>query len=130
MAERGQGPIERRREARTPRDFEPLVTALGGGNLDFSAILAIADILPVMVAYIDRDLTYRFINKPLADWLGMPRKEILGKTIREVIGEEAFGPRLPLFEAALKGERKFYASEFEHSTRGHVAVQSDYVPWA
>ena len=67
---------------RTPRDFEPLVTALGGGTLDFSAMLAIADILPVMVAYIDRSLTYRFVNKPLADWLGLPRKDILGRTIR------------------------------------------------
>src|SRR5204863_643876 len=33
-------------------------------------------------------------------------------------------------EAALAGERTFYASEFEHPVRGHVAVQSDYVPWA
>jgi PAS domain S-box-containing protein len=130
MAERGQGTNEGRRGPRTPRGFEPLVTALGGGTLDFSAMLAIADILPVMVAYIDRDLTYRFVNKPLADWIGRPRKEILGRTIREVIGEEAFAPREPLFQAALKGERKFYASEFEHSDRGLVAVQSDYVPWA
>ena len=79
------------------RAFEPLVTALGGGTLDFSAMLAIADILPVMVAYVDRSLTYRFVNKPLADWLGRPRKDVLGKTVREIIGEEAFAPRAPLF---------------------------------
>src|SRR5438270_9543689 len=115
---------------RAPAGFEPLVTQLGGGSLDFSAMLAIADILPVMVAYIDRSLVYRFVNKPLADWLGRARKDVLGKSIREVIGEEAFGQREPLFEAALAGERKFYASEFEHPSRGHVAVQSDYVPWA
>lgn len=121
---------ERMTGRRHSEGFEPLVTALGGGALDFSAMLAIADIMPVMVAYIDSSLTYRFVNKPLADWLGLPRKDILGKTIREVIGEEAFAPREPLFQAALKGERKFYASEFEHPTRGHVAVQSDYVPWA
>ena len=44
---------------RAPRDFEPLVTALGG-FLDFPAMLAIADMLPVMVAYFDRDFRYRF----------------------------------------------------------------------
>src|SRR4051812_19615747 len=70
---------------RTPAGFEPLVTQLGGGNLDFSAMLAIADILPVMVAYIDTSLTYRFVNKPLADWLGLPRRDILGRTIRDII---------------------------------------------
>src|SRR3954463_13202420 len=32
--------------ARTPPGFEPLVTALGGGTLDFAAMLAIADIIP------------------------------------------------------------------------------------
>src|SRR5204862_6472864 len=69
--------------------FEPLVTALGGGVLDFSAMLAIADILPVMTAYVDRDLVYRFVNKPLAQWLGRPRRELLGKPIRKVIGAEA-----------------------------------------
>src|SRR4051812_18270 len=116
--------------ARTPHDYAPLVTALGGGTLDFSAMLAIADILPVMVAYIDRSLTYRFVNKPLADWLGRARRDMLGKPLREGIGDEAFAAREPMYAAALRGERTFYASEFEHPERGHVAVQSDYVPWA
>ena len=116
--------------ARNPGGFEPLVTALGGGNLDFAAMLAIADILPVMVAYVDRDLVYRFVNKPLADWFSVPRKEMLGRTVKEIIGEEAFGQREAMYAAALGGQRTFYASEFEHSSRGHVAVQSDYVPWA
>src|SRR4051794_11965626 len=116
--------------ARTPHDYEPLVTALGGGVLDFPAMLAIADILPVMTAYVDETLTYRFVNRPLAQWLGRPRKEILGKTVREIVGHEAFAQREPMYRAALAGERTFYASEFDSPERGHVAVQSDYVPWA
>src|SRR3954447_13442811 len=116
--------------ARTPHDYAPLVTALGGGTLDFSAMLAIADILPVMVAYIDRTLTYRFVNRPLAQWLGLPRREILSRHVRDVIGGAAFAQREPMYASALAGERTFYASEFEHPSRGHVAVQSDYVPWA
>jgi len=118
------------RGPRTPKDFQPLVTALGGGTPDFTAMRAIADILPVMIAYVDSDLTYRFVNKPYADWLGRASRELLGHTIREVIGDEAFGPREPLLKAALAGERKFYASEYDHPERGHVAIQSDYVPWA
>ena len=71
---------------RTPKDYQPLVTALGG-TLDFPAMLAIADVLPVMVAYIDRDCIYRFMNKPLAEWLNLPRKKILGHHMRDVLGE-------------------------------------------
>src|SRR3954452_6697105 len=87
--------------ARTPHDYEPLVTALGGGVLDFPAMLAIADILPVMTAYVDSTLTYRFVNRPLAQWLALPRKEILGKTVREIVGHEASEQREPLYRAAL-----------------------------
>ncbi len=36
---------------------------------DFSAILSIADAIPVMIAYIDRQERYRFVNRSLADWL-------------------------------------------------------------
>ncbi|HVI05945.1 MAG TPA: PAS domain-containing protein, partial [Sphingomicrobium sp.] len=115
---------------RKPHGFETLVTTLGGGTLDFSAMLAIADILPVMVAYLDTSLIYRFVNKPLADWLGSSRRKILGRPVEEIIGVEAFGQREALYQVALGGERTFYASEFEHPTRGHVAVESDYVPWA
>src|SRR3954447_2582077 len=115
---------------RTPRDFEPLVTSLGGGALDFTAMLAIADVLPVMIAYVDSAFTYRFVNKPLADWLGLPRGAILGRHMREVLGADAFEHREPMFRAALKGERQFFVSEFAHRSRGSVAVQTDYVPWA
>ncbi len=114
---------------RTPKDYEPLVTALGG-ILDFPAMLAIADVLPVMTAYFDHDCIYRFINKPFAEWLGLPRKEILGKHSREIIGDKAFEERLPMIEQAFKGQRTFFASEYDHPKRGRVAVQSDYLPWA
>ncbi len=128
MAE-GSSKSRGKRPAGPPAGFETLVTAVGG-TLDFSNMLAIADILPVMVAYVDRTLTYRFVNKPLADWLGVARKDVLGKGVREIIGEAAFEARAPLYATALAGERTFYASEFEHPERGQVAVQSDYVPWA
>ena len=120
----------RRGGARTLSDFQPLITALGGGVLDFPAMLAIADILPVMTGYIDRGFVYRFVNKPLAEWIGLPRKDLLGKHMRDVIGAAAFAEREPLLKAALKGERMFFASEIEHPERGRLAVQTDYVPWA
>jgi PAS domain S-box-containing protein len=134
MAGRGRKMTDQAAAAQLPRVLKPeareaLVTAVGGA-LDFSSMLAIADILPVMVAYIDRELVYRFVNRPLADWLGRDRKEILGRHIREVIGAEAFELRQEMYAAALAGERTFYASEFEHPERGAVVVQSDYVPWA
>ncbi len=117
-------------EKRTASAFDMLVTALGGGVLDFRAMLAIADILPVMTAYIDRDFVYRFVNKPFAEWFDRPRKEVLGRHMSELIGAETFEGRVPMLELALGGERQFFAAEFEHPSRGTVALQVDYVPWA
>jgi PAS domain-containing protein len=122
------GAAEVLRRVRTPADYEAVGGAPSGEAVDFASMLAFADVLPVMVAYIDRDFNYRFVNKPLAQWLERPRAEMLGKSMREVIGHKHFAMREPLLRAALAGERQFFASEFEHPTRGPLAVQTDYVP--
>jgi len=101
----------------------------GDGAFDFAGIRAVADTLPVMVAFVDLDCRYGFVNKPMSDWFERPRAEILGKTMSELLGEQAWAQRAPLVAAALKGERKFFASDFIHPTRGSLAVQADYMPW-
>jgi len=108
----------------------PNPVELAGGGFDFSGMLAVADMLPVMVAFVGEDLRYRFMNKPMADWFERPRAELLGLTMRELLGEEAWAIREPLIEAAFNGERKFFASNFQHSTRGSLAVQTNYMPWS
>ena len=107
----------------------PLALELPAAMFTGPGLLALADLLPVMTAYLDRDFRYRFINKPLAEWLGQPRADMLGRPMAEVVGEEAFAARKPRLEAALAGERQFFAATFEHPERGTVAAQSDYVPW-
>jgi len=111
-------------------DHEPLVTALGGGALNLEAMLAIADLLPVMIGYVGADFVYRFVNRPLAEWFELDRGEIVGRTMADMLGADAFAQRKPLLEAAFAGERQFFASELSHPGRGPVAVQTDYVPWA
>ena len=92
-------------------------------------LLQLADLLPVMTAYAGRDHVVRFINKPYADWLGLACRDILGKSMRELIGEKNWADRKPMVEAALRGERQFFAATYEHPTRGTLALSIDYVPW-
>ena len=47
-------------------------------------LLQLADLMPVMTAFADTNLVIRFVNKPYAEWVGRPRKEILGRTMREI----------------------------------------------
>ena len=99
-----------------------------GGAFDFSAILGVADALPVMVGFCDARLRYRFVNRSLADWFERPRSAMLGKTMRELLGEKTFAMREPMIAAALAGERQWFASEYDHPTRGLLAVQTEYIP--
>jgi PAS domain S-box-containing protein len=92
-------------------------------------LIQLADLLPVMTAYVDANQVMRFMNKPYADWLGRPRREVIGKTMRELIGEKNWLERKPMIEAALAGERQFFAATYEHPERGVLALQVDYVPW-
>src|SRR5436305_13533526 len=100
-----------------------------GGGFVFTAMLTIADILPVMVSKLDRDLRYRFVNKPYADWFELPRSALLGKALAEIIGQDAAEYRAPMLAAALGGHPQSFVSDYGQPTRGPVAVQTSYVPW-
>ena len=76
-------------------------------------MLALADELPVMIAYFDRDLRYRFLNKALADWVELPRSEILGRTPAEITGEAALKER----DAADRGGAGGRAAGGQHDLR-------------
>ena len=92
-------------------------------------MLAVADCLPILCAYIDRDEVVRFLNRPMADYLERPRDELLGQTLREVMGEDIYRHRKPLIDAAMAGEKQFFVAENDHPTRGRAAIQAEYVPW-
>ena len=110
------GPQPRAGEERLPEGF------------DFRRMLAIADALPVLIAYLDTNQRYLFVNKALVEWFDRPRKDILGRTMRDVLGEETYRTREPLINAALAGERQWFATGFDHPKRGPLAIQSEYVP--
>ena len=134
MAGRGKADSPAGGIADVARDLAAAETAGRGvlpdfaATIDFAQILAVADALPIMIAFIGRDERYSFVNRALADWFERPRKDILGRRMSDMLGEEDYRARKPLFDAALAGERQFFAADFHHPTRGLLAVQADYVP--
>ena len=117
-------------ESSAVADIEAVASSLASlpGPVDFPGVLAIADSLPVMIAYLDREQRYMFLNRTLAEWLERPRKEVLGRTMKEVLGEKAYEYRRPMVEAALGGEKQWFIADFDHPTRGTLTVQTQYVP--
>lgn len=64
----------------------------------------IADNLPAFVAYTDKDQHLRFANKTAGDWYGGRPEDLIGKTARELIGDELFEQVASRFEAVLSGK--------------------------
>jgi len=66
-------------------------------------IRAITDNLPVLIAYIDSDIRYRFVNQTCVEWYGRPAEKIIGKTIKDIHGSPYEEAR-PDIEAVLSGK--------------------------
>ena len=97
-------------------------------DFDFPALLAIADSLPLMIAYCDLDLTYRFVNRPMARWFGVSRKSMLGRRIDHVMGSDQYEARRPALERALGGEVQQLSAEYVHPDHGLAYTKATYQP--
>ncbi|MCB1749991.1 MAG: PAS domain S-box protein [Gammaproteobacteria bacterium] len=64
---------------------------------------AVADHLPALVAYIDRDLRYRYVNRRFEEWYEKPQAWFIGRPVEEVVGA-AFELTGPLLRRAAAGE--------------------------
>ncbi|HEY0836080.1 MAG TPA: PAS-domain containing protein [Azospirillum sp.] len=88
----------------------------------------ITDAVPANIAYIDREGVYRFANRGYADWFGLTKDTILGRTVEEVLGPPLFAVIGRQLERAATGRRVSYEYAMERPGRGRVYAHSDIVP--
>ncbi len=87
----------------------------------------IMDSVPALIAYVDRDQRYRFVNRQYAAYHHRPALEILGRHIREVLGEARYHAIEEHLKAALKGEKVSYERAVSHEEKERY-LQVEYVP--
>jgi PAS domain S-box-containing protein len=68
----------------------------------------IIDSVPALIAYVGSDDIYRFANKGYAEWFGFAKDAIIGRSIAEVFGADAFAQIRPHLDRARIGERVSY----------------------
>lgn len=64
----------------------------------------VADNVPALIGYHDRDLHYVWVNQGFARFFGLGREEIIGRTVPQLVGERTFARLGPWMERALAGE--------------------------
>ncbi len=67
--------------------------------------------VPALIAFIDPELRYRTCNLAYAKWFGLEREQIVGRTVREIVGETAWREVGPRLEEALGGEAQEYEKD-------------------
>ena len=69
----------------------------------FEAAAVMLDRLPFLVSYLDSSERHRYVNDRYLEWFGVPQQTVLGRTVREVLGEDAYGALRSCIESALAG---------------------------
>ncbi|MGI9045931.1 MAG: PAS domain-containing protein [Burkholderiales bacterium] len=88
----------------------------------------IADSLPVLIAYIDRERRYRFVNRTYELWFGVKREQVYGKTVREVIGEPAFASVSREVDLVLAGQSVAFERWVPYALGPARWIKVDYIP--
>lgn len=83
--------------------------------------------LPALISYVGADYRYRFVNACYAEWFGRPSEEIVGQTLRQVLGDTAFAVVEPHIDAALAGHRTTFEGEVPYPS-GTRYINAHYVP--
>ena len=69
------------------------------------------DNIPEPVVYVDMEGNYTFVNDAFLDLVGIPREEVIGKSVKEVLGPEVFDLQQPYVDRAAKGESVTFERE-------------------
>lgn len=86
----------------------------------------IADTVPALIAYVDPDERYRFVNAACETWFGCPRQDIVGKSLSQVFGP-LYPQVYPNITRALAGEHVTYDLTL-HNALGERRVMAIYTP--
>ncbi|RDV14508.1 PAS domain S-box protein [Pontibacter diazotrophicus] len=88
----------------------------------------ITDALPVLIGYLDKEEKYRFANKAYEAWFNQKPEELLGRPVREVVGEKAYQGVKVYIERALAGERLDFESRMPYREDFVKHIRTSYVP--
>jgi diguanylate cyclase (GGDEF)-like protein/PAS domain S-box-containing protein len=88
---------------------------------------AIAEHIPALVAYLDREQRFRFANQHYMTLLGVDPKTLLGRRLSEVRGPDIYERLRPHVEGALRGERQAFEAQGQENGK-QFNYQYHYVP--
>ncbi|MDQ1314689.1 MAG: Histidine kinase [Pseudomonadota bacterium] len=105
-----------------------LAIAFNRGRSLAQVVEKVVDDLPLLVSYVDAEQRYRFNNMAYARFFGVNLKEMYGKTMRELLGEDAYRTVLPYIEQALSGKPVSFERQLSYAGAGMHDMMVSYLP--
>ncbi len=88
----------------------------------------ITDSVPVMIAQIDAQQRYQFVNQRYAAWFNRRAEQILGRSMQEVMPPDVYDTILPYINGVLMGRTLQFEMSLADSTGRLHDMQVDYIP--
>jgi len=88
----------------------------------------LTDALPVLIAYIDTDRRYRFVNHAYRAWFNRDPAQLIGQTALSVIGEKAYATVEAYMNRVLAGERLTFETHMRYRQGFEKHIHTDYIP--
>ncbi len=88
----------------------------------------VTDNMAAAVSRCSRDRRYIWVSRGYAEWLRRAPREILGRPIAEVLGQEGYDQIRPYVDRVLSGEKVEYETEVNFLGPGRRWIHAIYVP--
>ncbi|UOG72855.1 PAS domain-containing sensor histidine kinase [Hymenobacter tibetensis] len=88
----------------------------------------ITDALPVLIGYIDHEEKYQFVNRGYEIWFKRNPEDMLGRPVREVLGDRAYHEVKPYVDRAMAGERLDFETRMFYRDDFIRYIRTNYVP--
>jgi len=107
------------------------LSALASAQLELADkerfLRTVADHNPAAIGYVDEDEIFRFANRSYQSLLGIDPAAMIGRSMKEVLGEALYRQSEPQVTAALRGERVHFETDTERAGwQRHF--MTDYIP--
>lgn len=87
----------------------------------------VANNVPALIAYLDQEETYRFVNQQYAEMFGKAPQDMMGKRPKEVLGEVRYQQVSPYLQKVFAGEKVNFEISFFQNTEFHHG-NANYLP--
>lgn len=88
----------------------------------------VTDAMPALISYVDADERYRYNNRAYETWFGQKAADLYGKTMREVLGDEAYETAHSYIRRALTGEAVTFDTVMPYDSGGTRHIEATYTP--